>query len=150
MGFDSRQNQQVPRISEADVKQPSRLAVWLNALADKLNGVKPPRFVVQRVSGYTLGTVAKVQNVGFNIGAVLLAGCWAQSQVATPLPDDVRPMLTQLQLEEGNASFVVVADYPLSSQVALTFSVVLFELDANSQQATTQGQLARLFSRRTT
>ncbi len=136
MSFDARQNLYIPRISAAQVKDAEAMAAWCNLVADRLNALKAPRFIVRRLQDVRANVTVRVDDVGFVVGGVVLAGVWHQGGAPTIAAGDNQPRLDRLALQQGNASFILWHDSFANPPEALySLTVVLFELDANNQQA---------------
>lgn len=151
MAFDNRSNLQIPKISAEDTKDPAKLAVLLNLIGDRLNAVKSPRFIVRRIDSYRTNTVVRIDDVGFNIGSVVFGGIFRQAGGAqvVNMPSANPIFIDNLNITGGSCQFTLDGGFQGSETQIYSFTIIIFELDANNNQgATTSSDLANLFMRR--
>lgn len=78
MSFDKRQNLVLSPLSTEDAKDPVKVAQWTADVALRLNQLKTPRFAVRTMKyvfnqdANGIGPLAKIQDMGFSPGAVIL------------------------------------------------------------------------------
>lgn len=153
MAFDNRANLQIPKITADDCKDPDKLAAHINFIADRINALKSPRYVVRRVDSYRRGDKVVLSDVGFNIGGVILGGIWLQTQnsPAINFPSSGDLFIDLLNINGASCDFVLDGGYPIyvDAKAIYTFTILILELDVNNNQsATSSNNLAKLFMRR--
>lgn len=154
MAFDNRQNLYIPKISAEDCKNPDKVATQLNLIADRINALKAPRYIVRRVDSYRRGDKVVIDNVGFNVGGVILGGVWLQTQNSPAINYPTSPgaiFIDVLNISGGSVSFTLDGGFPtyVDQNAIFTFTVLILELDANNNQgATNSSNLAKTLMRR--
>lgn len=150
MAFDSRSNLQVPKVSAEDCKDPAKLAVQLNFIADRINALKSPRYIVRRIANWRRGDKVVIDDVGFNIGGVVLAGMFLSTQSAASInfPASGSVFIDLLNISGGSCSFSLDGGFPsyVDGNAIYSLTVLILELDANNNQgALTSSTLAKHF-----
>jgi hypothetical protein len=139
MGFDKRQNIQVPTISAEDVKDAQKLADFLNDIGNKLNQRKSSRFLVKRVVNYTLlrqsadnlFPLIQVKDLGFVPSAIVLAGVFptdASFNMTRDLTNDF--IITSVQLGSQTCSFRLEGGDSNDIGKTVSIAVLVFETDS--------------------